>query len=84
MEYRFNPLRKWRFDFAWPELMLAVEVEGGIWSGGRHTRGDGFIKDCEKYNCAAEYGWTVLRYANKPINSGEAANQIERIINAKS
>jgi hypothetical protein len=28
-EYRFAPSRRWRFDFAWPAAMLAVEVEGG-------------------------------------------------------
>lgn len=41
-EHRFHPARRWRFDFAWPELLFAVEVEGGIWTGGRHNRGSGF------------------------------------------
>lgn len=61
-EFRFHPERKFRFDFAYPELMLAVECEGGVWSRGRHTRGSGFIKDCEKYNLACRLGWNIFRY----------------------
>jgi hypothetical protein len=41
--------------------MVALEVEGGAWSGGRHTRGAGFLGDMEKYNAAAILGWCVLR-----------------------
>jgi len=61
-EYKFHPKRKYRFDFAWPHKKIAAECEGGIFSFGRHTRGSGFIADCQKYNAAALLGWTVLRY----------------------
>lgn len=61
-EHRFHPTRKWRFDFAWPSHQVAVEVEGGAFSGGRHTRGMGFVADCEKYNAAVLAGWLVLRF----------------------
>jgi len=71
-EHRFHPTRKWRFDFAWPEYKVAVEVEGGIWSQGRHTRGLGFQKDCTKYNEAAVDGWIVIRVTAKHIDSGRA------------
>lgn len=60
-EHRFAPPRRWRFDYAWPEHRVALEVEGGVWTGGRHTRGAGFLKDMEKYNEAARLGWRVLR-----------------------
>lgn len=60
-EHRFIETRRWRFDFAHPTTMTAIEIEGGAWSGGRHTRGAGFIGDAEKYNTAAELGWTVFR-----------------------
>lgn len=61
-EYRFHPKRKWRFDFAWPKQKVAAECEGAVWTRGRHTRGSGFIADCQKYNTAAVMGWIVLRY----------------------
>lgn len=60
-EHAFHPLRKWRFDFAHLESKTAIEIEGGVWSGGRHTRGTGYIKDCEKYNAATLLGWRVFR-----------------------
>ena len=62
-EYRFTPFRRWRFDYAWPDRMIATEVEGGAWcrGGGRHNRASGFLKDLEKYSEAAVLGWRVLR-----------------------
>lgn len=60
-EYRFAAPRRWRFDYAWPDHRIALEVEGGVWTGGRHTRGKGFLGDMEKYNRAAVDGWRVLR-----------------------
>lgn len=82
-EYKFDSIRKWRFDFAWPNLRLAVEIEGGIWTGGRHTRGQGFLDDCEKYNQAALVGWMVLRFPTEQINSGEALQFIEAALKLK-
>ena len=69
-EHRFKKERKWRFDFAYPSHMLAIEVEGGVWSGGRHTRGAGFTKDCEKYNAALMDGWRVYRCTPEMIETG--------------
>ncbi len=60
-EYRFHPTRRWRFDFAHRPTRVAVELEGGVWTGGRHNRAGGFIADCEKYNEAAARGWLVIR-----------------------
>ena len=65
-EYKFHPDRRWRFDFAIPELKLAFEAEGGVWTRGRHTRPTGYIKDCEKYNAAMDLGWKVYRFAEVP------------------
>jgi very-short-patch-repair endonuclease len=67
-EYRFHPKRLWRFDFAYPDLKIAVEFEGAIWSNGRHNRGSGFIKDCEKYNEATLMGWKILRYTTQSFD----------------
>jgi len=79
-EYRFHPTRRWRFDFAWPLLKIAAEAEGGTYTRGRHTRGSGFEKDCEKYNAAAELGWKVFRYPKTPILDGRAIDQLQRIL----
>jgi hypothetical protein len=71
-EYKFHPTRKWRFDFAWPNQMIAVEVEGR----GRHQSFGGFEADAEKYNSAALLGWRVFRYTPAMVKSGSAINEI--------
>lgn len=60
-EHRFAPPRRWRFDFAWVQQKVALEVEGGIWTNGRHVRGRGFLNDMEKYNAATAGGWRLIR-----------------------
>lgn len=60
-EFKFHPKRRWRFDYAIPEHRIALEVEGGVWTSGRHTRPQGFLGDIEKYNTATLMGWRVFR-----------------------
>ena len=79
-EHTFHPQRKWRFDFAWPHRRIAMEVDGGVYSGGRHTRGKGFENDCEKCNEAAVLGWTVLRVTSHHIGTGQALQWAERLV----
>ena len=79
-QYYFHPTRKWRVDFAWPEFMLIVELEGGVWVRGAHIRPGRFIKDCIKYNEAAVLGWVVLRVAGAMITNGVALEGLERMI----
>lgn len=87
-EYHYHPTTKQRFDFAWPDIMLAVECEGGIYPfkckktgklimRGGHTSIRGFLEDCDKYNTAASMGWTVLRFANPHIMSGKCVDTIK-------
>lgn len=78
-EFKFHPTRKWRFDIAWPEKQIAVEYEGATWIAGRHTRGSGFAKDCEKYNSAVCLGWKVLRFTAEMVKSGEALATILKL-----
>ena len=66
-EHQFIGNRKWRFDFAHKDTRTAIEIEGGTWSGGRHTRGKGFENDCEKYNAANDLGWRVYKLTSKMI-----------------
>ena len=68
--------RRWRSDIAIPAEWLLVEVEGGTWSGGRHTRGKGYENDCEKYNTAVLLGWRVLRFTSGQVWNIYAENTI--------
>lgn len=82
-ELRFAPPRRWRFDLAWPERQqVAVEVEGGTWVRGRHSRGAGMRKDAEKYNAAMLAGWRVLRVTSDMIADGSAVAVIEQALAA--
>jgi very-short-patch-repair endonuclease len=76
VEVRFHPTRRWRFDYAWPAARVALEVEGGAFSGGRHTRGAGFRRDMEKYNEAARLGWVVLRCLPEQLRTTETARLV--------
>ena len=78
-EYRFHPVRRWRFDYAFTEKKIAIEIEGGLYTNGRHTRIKGFQGDIEKYNTAVEFGWILLRYLPNKINF----EQIFRIYNKR-
>jgi len=62
-EYRFHPVRKWRFDLAYPEILLAIEIDGT----GRHNTVAGMAADNEKINEAQILGWTVIRANAKNI-----------------
>jgi very-short-patch-repair endonuclease len=75
-EYRFDPLRRWRFDFALVGPQIAVEVEGGVWKNGAHTRGRHFESDCAKYNRATMLGWRVLRFTPEMVKRGDAINAV--------
>lgn len=60
-EYKFCKERRWKADFAHIESRTLIEIEGGVWSRGRHVSPKGFIRDAEKYLTATLDGWTVLR-----------------------
>lgn len=77
-ELVFHTKRRWRLDYAWPTHMIALEVHGGIHSGGRHTRGKGFVGDRAKMNEAALLGWTVIEVTPEHIKSGRARDWLNR------
>lgn len=82
--YQFDLVRKWKFDFAWPDVHVAVEIEGGIWrgrgrgsktsdnTGGAHSHPLNILRDIEKYNAAARAGWRILRFTPDMVKKGEA------------
>lgn len=82
-EFRFAPPRRWRFDWAYPRIKLALEFEGGTFTAGRHTRGRGFEGDCRKYNAAAAGGWAVLRFTRRMVDSGEAVAVVREALRTR-
>ena len=85
-EHEFCPGRKWRFDFAFFNVAklgggsLAVEIEGGTHSNGRHNRVSGYTADIEKYNTASLMGWTILRFTTEMVMSGLADREVADIM----
>ena len=86
-EHAFHPRRKWRFDAAYPEEKIAIEVEGGTgWKRdgtSRHLTPSGFAGDVEKYNAAAILGWTLLRFTPAMLRDGTAVELIGRALNTR-
>lgn len=70
-EYKFCSYRRWRSDFCWIEERIIFEIEGGIFSRGRHIQSIGFIKDCEKYNMASLLGYRIFRIIPAQVKNGE-------------
>ena len=79
-EHQFHPKRRWRFDYAIIEHKIAIEVEGGVWTGGRHTRPQGFLGDIEKYNTATLMGWRVFRVTPDNLYKLSTLNLIKQAI----
>lgn len=79
-EHKFHPVRRWRFDYAIPTAKIAIEVEGGVWTGGRHTSPKGFLNDMEKYNTATIMGWRLLRTTPDRLCSNETLQMVRDII----
>jgi hypothetical protein len=83
-EVVFEPERRWRFDFAWPAQKLALEIQGGIWTAGRHVRGAALLREWEKLNQAAILGWRIL-YASpdQVYKTGEIFPTIRKALEIK-
>ena len=78
-EIVFHPFRKWRLDVGWPSIKVGIEVDGAVYSGGRHTRGKGFEGDLEKLNQAQLLGWRVFRYSTGQVQKGLYIDDLKRI-----
>lgn len=79
-EYRFHPVRRWRFDLAFFDYMVYVEIDGGIWTAGGHNRGEQMKKDWEKRNTAACMGWRGLTFEPKDICMKETVDMIKECL----
>ncbi len=79
-EFKFHPSRRWRVDYFFKDFGLAIEIEGGVWTKGRHIRGSGFLKDAEKYNNLTLLGYRLLRFTPQQERNGEAIEVIKHLI----
>lgn len=79
-EYRFHPVRKWRFDYAWPDRKIALEIDGGLFVNGGHSRGKAREGDYEKDANALILGWRVLRVSTGQMKSGFALLWLKQIM----
>ena len=76
-ELKFHPVRRWRFDLAWESQQVALEVQGGVWTNGRHSRGAAMLKEWEKLNTAAALGWRMLYCQPKDLCTMQTVEQIK-------
>jgi len=81
-EHRFQPPRRFKFDFAIPGLMIAIEYEGLMSEKNDHTSLLGYTSNCEKYNLAAIAGWHLLRYT--VLNYQQVGDDLKKITNGKN
>jgi very-short-patch-repair endonuclease len=83
-EYKFHPVRKWRFDFAWPKIKVAVEIDGGTFGGtkmlGNHAIGMRYQQDCIKSNAAQLEGWAVLRADREMVGTDEFGAVVRQML----
>jgi very-short-patch-repair endonuclease len=81
-EYEFHPARKWRWDICFPERMVAVEIDGGLYVQGRHSRGAEREKDMEKHAEGICLGWRLLVVSPRMVNDGRLLAWLERLLDA--
>lgn len=77
------PGRRWRWDIAYPEARLLIEVDGGGHTYGRHSRAEGMDGDAEKQSTAVAAGWRCMRFTPKLIATGRAVELIETALRGR-
>lgn len=81
-EYQFakDIGRKWRMDWAWPDKLVYLEVDGGLFVNGGHNRGAQMLLTWEKENEASCRGWRVIRCQPKDLLKTNTAMLIKRAL----
>ena len=72
LQFRAIPSRRFRWDMAWTDHRLLLEVQGGVWTAGKHGRGSGILKDHEKLNLASAHGFRTIQVSATTIRNGLA------------
>ena len=79
-EYRPWTDRKFRIDLAYVDRKIFIEVDGGEWANGRHSRGAGMQTDCIKWNRLTLEGWSGYRFTGSMVRSGAALALLEQVV----
>lgn len=79
-EFRFAPERKYAADYALPQIQVLIEIEGGVFTAGRHTRATGYVQDLEKYNLAQSMGYRVYRFTPEQVKKGLAMQFLRKAL----
>tara|TARA_R110000824_G_scaffold28704_1_gene96225 strand:- start:147 stop:470 length:324 start_codon:yes stop_codon:yes gene_type:complete len=82
-EHRFDEVRRWRFDWSWPDHRVALEQHGGVWIAGRHSGGAGQIRDFEKFSEAAAQGWRIIHVTPQQLESDRTIDWLRRSLNCR-
>lgn len=83
--------RMWRFDFAWRDYMVAVEIQGvvvrriggKVYTMGGHADVKGMRNDHAKHNAAILLGWSVLQFMQDDIKPKRAIETTMRLLAAR-
>lgn len=86
-EYQFAKetfRRHWRWDICWPDVDgdggVSVEVDGGAWTQGRHTRGAGFIEDQKKRAAGVQLGWRILNVTPDRLHAADTLSALKSLL----
>lgn len=86
MDYRRNykfdlPDSGMEFDFAWPSLRFAVEVNGGQYAAGKSGHGSvrGLERDAKKILAAARRGWRLVVLPTSMVTWEGVAQVLEQM-----
>lgn len=82
-EVKLIPGRRYRWDLVWQAQRVVVEIQGGTWSRGAHSRGVGQARDAEKQALATLAGYRCLSVTSDQIRSGQAVGWIEALLRQK-
>ena len=92
-EHAFAKPRRWRADFMvyarpiwdgenkrWLNNRILIEIDGGGYVAGRHSRGAGMERDAEKQSAAAILGYRVIRCTPRQVEDGTALGWIRQAL----
>lgn len=80
LEFRFDKKRRWRWDFCWPGQLVALEIQGGLWTRGRHVRGKGYLNDMEKWNAGTLAGWRILLVTPQQLLTWQTVEMLRKLL----